>query len=327
MENRNDDRVYAAWSVDDDKRLLCTSGGLFYELACKMTVEDGAVVACSYTEDYRGAYHCVARTLDEIIPQCGSKHIQSQTLHIYREVRQLLESGVRTMFVGTPCQVAALYSYLGDDPENLITVDFICNSINSPKAQAKYIDYLEEVYGARITFSRAKDKRYGWNNFGSSAKFENGREYYADRNHDARVKGYHHGHLFIRESCLDCKYKVLPRNSDLTLGDFWGIEDDIRNPKKELGTSVVIANSNKGASYLLSLGDKIEYYEKAMEDVLRGNPALLHTVTTNGKGGRAFAKLDSMRFDKVVDRYMDKPKIYNRAVNKAKKIVKAVLGN
>lgn len=318
-------KVYAAWSKEDEIRLMCTSGGLFYEIASFVIEQKGAVAACSYTEDFRGAYHRIAVKKEELIPLCGSKHVQSDTIGIYEKTKKLLEEYPIVLFVGTPCQTAALYRFLGKEPESLLTVDFICNSINSPKAQAKYIDYLEELYDSKLVSARAKDKRNGWTNFGSSARFANGEEYYAGREHDARVVGYHQGHLFIRESCLNCQYKILPRNADLTLGDFWGIEEDRRNPKLELGTSVVMANSEKGLAFMEKLKPKIGYYEKNLADVIRGNPALIQCVTANGKGPQAFQALETMRFDHVVDRYRSREGVKQRIRRYGRKIVKAVL--
>lgn len=317
-KNMPEAEVYAAWSLDDKIRMLCTSGGLFYELAFSVIEYGGAVVACSYTDDFKGSYHCVAVTKEQLISQCGSKHVQSDTVGIYQETRQLLEKYPKVMFVGTPCQVAALYQFLGKEPENLLTVDFICNSINSPKAQSHYIAYLEEIYGAKVVTSRAKDKRYGWNHFGSSARFENGKEYYADRSKDARVVGYHNGALFIRSSCLNCQYKILPRNADITLGDFWGIETDDRNPKLEMGTSAVLTNSVKGDSAFKSISSRIGYYQKTIEDVLKGNRALLYSAAANGNGEKAFAELETQRFDKVVNKYKTKRSFARRILSKIK---------
>ena len=42
-------KVYAAWSKNDSVRMLCSSGGLFYELASEIIEQGGAVVACRYT--------------------------------------------------------------------------------------------------------------------------------------------------------------------------------------------------------------------------------------------------------------------------------------
>ena len=328
LENRFSPKVYAAWSNNDEIRLLCTSGGIFYELG-KYVIEalGGVVVACSYTDDYRGSFHCIARNIDELIPQCGSKHVQSETAHIYRKVKDLLNERF-VFFVGTPCQVAALYRYLGPDYEKLLTADFICNSINSPKAQEKYIDYLEERFNSRIIFSRAKDKRYGWNNFGSSAKFENGEEYYASRNEDPRVVGYHHGHLFVRESCTDCKYKVIPRNADITLADFWGIEADPRNPKMEEGTSLVMVNSSKGEKIFKSLGPSTGFYEKSLGDAVKGNQAIYTSCKRNGNSELAFKALDSERFDIVVDKYRSHEKrrsVIFRVASRIKRVMKKII--
>ena len=282
--------------------MLCTSGGIFYEVAHKVILSGGVVVACRYTDDFRGSYHSIAETEEDLIPLCGSKYVQSNTFHIYPKIQKLLQENRFVFFVGTPCQVAALYRFVGNDFPNLLTADFICNSINSPKAQEKYIDYLEDEYQGKIVFSRAKDKRYGWNNFGSSAKFDNGKEYYADRNNDMRVVGYHHGHLFIRESCSDCKYKTIPRNADITLGDFWGIKPDERNPKLEKGTSVVLLNSKKGADFLRSI-PRIDSYSKSFDEALAGNGSLLYSAQLSPDRFKAFAELDKSRFDVVVNKY------------------------
>lgn len=324
MGKRYSPKVYAAWTLDDEKRLLCTSGGMFWELARQMIEEGGVVAACRYTADFRGAYHTIAETLEELIPLCGSKHVQSNTTEIFRKVKAYLERSIKVFFVGTPCQVAALYSYLQKDPERLYTGDFVCNSINSPKAQGKYIDYLEEVYGGKCIFARAKDKRYGWNQFGSSAKFDNGKEYYAPKNQDLRVVGYHYGHLFVRESCYTCQYKKIPRNADLTLADFWGIEPDERNPGMELGTSLVMINSQKGEKFFASLGDKIGYYEKDLQSAVKGNQAICRSAVPSGRSEAAFRMLDEADFRTVVERYRIRPGLLHKVKRKISCLLKTV---
>lgn len=316
MKSRYEPKVYAAWSIDEEKRLLCTSGGLFWELASYMIRIGGVVIACRYTEDFRGAFHTIAETEEELIPLCGSKHVQSNTEGIYKRVREYLTRGRQVFFVGSPCQVAALYSYLGEEPENLYTADFVCNSINSPKAQGKYIDYLEKKFGGTCIYARAKDKRYGWNRFGSSARFDNGREYYASKKRDLRVVGYHQGHLFVRESCYDCQYKQIPRNADITLGDFWGIEPDERNPNLEMGTSLVMINSDQGKELFNSLGSRIGFYKKDLQSAIKGNFAIYHSAVPSGRSAEAFAMLEKADFKAVVERYKVRPGLLSRVKGK-----------
>ena len=326
QEGRKEPRVYAAWSNDSDVRMWCTSGGMFYELAAKMIQQDGLVCACRYTDDYRGAYHTFASTLEELHSLCGSKHVQSNVKNVYGEIKDYLRAGRKVMFVGTPCQVASLYRFIDGDSANLLTVDFICNSINSPKAQGRYIDWLEQVYGGVCIEARSKDKRYGWNTFGSSAKFDNGAEYYASRTEDPRVVGYHQGHLFIRESCTRCQYKSIPRNADITLGDFWGIEPDERNPKLEEGTSLVFLNSEKAEVYFDTLGETIGFYEQSFQKALAGNPSIYKNAKLNKKRAQAFAALEQNDYKWVVDYYKDKPDLLERPRQLIKKIVKKMSG-
>ena len=216
--------VKAAWSDDDKIRLASTSGGLFYEFARAILLKCGYVVGCVYDDDFKGAHHTIIHSIEELPPLMVSKYVESDTEDIYPKVRLLLEKGEQVMFVGSPCQCAGLYSYLNKDYENLIVVDFICRGANSPKAHRKYIEYLEKTYGSEIINLRSKDKRNGWERFGQAAVFANGKEYFADHSVDLRVVAYHHGNLMGRLSCLDCKFKTIPRLTDLTLGDFWGID-------------------------------------------------------------------------------------------------------
>jgi coenzyme F420-reducing hydrogenase beta subunit len=318
-------KVFAAWSLNDDTRMASTSGGLYYELAAKIIQEGGSVVACRYSPDFKSAYHSVADNTHDVYPQMGSKHLQSNTEKIYSEVKSKLDDKVKTMFVGSPCQVAGLYAYLGSDADNLVTCDFICNSINSPKAHARYIEYLERVYGAPVIKFRTKDKRNGWNNFGSSASFSNGNTYFADKTRDLRVISYHRGHLFIRECCTECRFKTLPRVSDITLGDFWGIEQSSLNPKLELGTSVVLVNSKKAQKLFTSIADKIGFYEKSYADVRKGNPSLEVSAKPNSNREKALSMLDNMPFEDIVNEYSDKITLLKRMMLKLRNSTRTLI--
>ena len=52
--------------------------------------------------------------------------------------------------------------------------------------------------------------------------------------------GYLTSNLYIRPSCGDCDFKGIPRQSDITLADFWGIESKLDDDK---GTSLVLINN------------------------------------------------------------------------------------
>lgn len=318
---KTDPLVKAVWSKDSNVRLESTSGGLFYELARAILVKDGYVVGCVYDDDYKGAHQIIINSLENLKPLMVSKYVQSNAEGIYVKTKDALNTGKRVLFVGSPCQCAALYSYLGRDYKNLIVVDFLCRGANSPKAHKKYIEYLEHEYGAPIVYLRSKDKRNGWEKFGQSALFANGMEYFLPHEEDLRVIAYHRGNLMSRESCLECKFKTLPRYSDITLGDFWGIKaEEVEDIDK--GVSLCFLNSDKGKLLLNEIGERISSIDKTLEDAMKGNPAIYCSAVSSKNRTNFLNNLDNMQFDKLVNKYKDRdPSILKKGCNKVKKIV------
>lgn len=135
------------------------------------------------------------------------------------KLKKLLVAGEKVLACGSPCQMAALRTYLVRDYENLIIVDFLCRATNSPKAYRKYLDYLEETHGGKIIYIKAKNKDHGWRSLARKVVFDNGKVYYGEGHEDHYRRGYH-GNYFERPSCYDCKFKGIPRISDITMGDF-----------------------------------------------------------------------------------------------------------
>ena len=314
--------VKAVWSKDSSVRLGSTSGGLFYELAKYILDNDGYVVGCVYDDDFKGAHHVMIHSIEELPPLMVSKYVESDTEGIYSRVQQVIKADKKVLFVGAPCQCAGLLSFLGKQYENLIVVDFLCRGANSPKAHRKYAEYLEKKYGGKIISLRSKDKRNGWEHFGQSAVFDNGKEYFASRYEDLRVVAYHRGNLMVRECCSDCKFKTLPRYADITLGDFWGIKpeevDDI-----DKGISLCFLNSAKGQSILDEISDRIVVIEKTLEEAKKGNPAIYSSASYSPNRDLFLRNLDSMSFDKLVEKYRTKdPSMVQKAKNKIKRIIR-----
>ena len=318
--------VKAVWSVDDNVRLASTSGGLFYELATFVLKNDGYVAGCVYNDDFKGAHHTIINRLEDLPPLMVSKYVESNMESIYPQVKGKLQTGKLFLFVGSPCQCAGLISYLGKDYDNLIVVDFLCRGANSPKAWAKYVEYLEKTYGGKMTSLRCKDKSRGWDSLGVRAVFDNGAEYYADSRHDLRVIAYHRGNLMERESCNDCKFKTLPRYSDITLGDFWGIKaEEVVDIEK--GVSLCFINSSKGMFLFDHIKDRLHVLDKTLEDAEKGNSAI-HVSAKKGKNrDRFLSQLDALPFDVLVNKYKDKdPSTIKKVVGKLKRIIKKVIG-
>lgn len=317
--------VYAAYSKNHEVRVDSTSGGIFSELAFKMFDQNGYVGGAVYNED-NSVSHILTndrRKLDEIR---SSKYIYSLTDELFPEVKKQLKAGNKVLVCGAPCQISGLYTFLKKDYENLITCDFICKSVNSTKVFQKYIEWLENKYKSKAKKIKAKDKTTGWHRFSMRVDFENGKSYVADRYNDPFFVGYLQTELFTMEACFNCQFRGFPRPADITLADFWGIENVDKTMDQDLGTSLIIVNSEKGKEYYESLGDAIVSKEFTLKDAEPGNRALyedaLNRVDRDLR--EAFYKdLDKYPFDEIAKKYFPMPTFKRKIMRKLSRFKKA----
>ena len=304
--------VYAVWSKDDNVRITSTSGGAFWGIAKKFLEQGGVVAGCVYGDDWKSAKHMLARSESELLKIKGSKYFQSNTSGIYKKTKEALLNGDKVLFCGTPCQNAALRTFLGKEYPNLYCLDFICRSINSPKAFKAYIEELEEKHKSKVCEVQLKNKNSGWQSLASRVKFENGDEEINDKTKDWWVKGFIYNDLYTRESCYHCRYKVLPRASaDITIGDFWGIENQKKSDMFK-GISVIMINSEKGKSLFDGSKNDFIVQKKTLEDVKPGNPALLINPFRTKKQDKFFSLLEEEKFSEAV-RQCTKERIFTKS--------------
>lgn len=302
----NEPNVYEAWNLDDEIRIKSTTGGLFYAFAQGFMEDGGVVVGCAYSNDYKSAKHIVAYTNEQLMTLVGSKYFQSDTAGVYKKVGELISSGKKVLFCGAPCQIAALYAYLGNEVRNLVTLDFVCRGINSPKVFAKYVTECENRFGAPVAKVQLKNKNKGWMHLGTFMEFKNGKKFYRDKVDDPWVNGFITADLFMRPCCSKCKYKEKVRLADISLGDFWGLEADENNLFK--GISLVLVNTDKGHALLHSVEKKIYCCEKTYEEAIQGNRCLLDSAPMGKKRNEFFDEIDNQSFEKIVWKLIGKNK-------------------
>lgn len=81
----------------------------------------GVVFGCYLDEKIWSAYHIAIKDVKDINLIRNSKYIQSDTKQTYSEVKDFLKSSRLVLYIGTPCQIAGLKSFLHKDYENLYT--------------------------------------------------------------------------------------------------------------------------------------------------------------------------------------------------------------
>jgi acetyltransferase-like isoleucine patch superfamily enzyme/coenzyme F420-reducing hydrogenase beta subunit len=295
--------VYAAYHKDYELRRESTSGGLFSALANEMYDRGGYVGGAVYTREF-AAKHIVSKNREDLIRIRGSKYFQSDMTCSFKQIEELLIEGEKVLVCGAPCQIAGLRLYLRKEYEKLVTVDFICLGINSPKIFRKYLESLERQYKAKVISVQAKNKDLGWRSLAIKIIFSNGRTYLREGHKDDFTRGFIEAHCYCRPVCYKCKYKGFPRISDITLGDFWGIEKFERAMDDNMGTSAVLLNTQKGIAYFESIKNKIVSKEVPLCDVLPGNLALMSSValpTINRC--QYYEDVDKLSFDAVAKKY------------------------
>jgi acetyltransferase-like isoleucine patch superfamily enzyme/coenzyme F420-reducing hydrogenase beta subunit len=304
--------VYAAYNADNNIRIDSTSGGIFSALAEKVFSMNGYVSGAIYNDDHT-VKHIITDD-QKFLPEIrSSKYLQSYTGTLYTSIKNLLKKGEKVLVCATPCQITALYSILGKDYDNLITCDFICRGVNSPKVFLSYMDMLERQYGAKAVKIKFKAKKWGWHNFSLRVNFANGKEYCKDRWHDMFFIGYLQKGNFARPSCYKCHFKGFPQKADITLGDFWGIERIDPSMDQDKGTSLVMVNSEKGKRFFESLNNTIMFKQFTQEQASVGNSQMNHSLKSKGNDRKIFFEaIDKYPFEIVAKKFFPLPSWKNK---------------
>lgn len=265
-EQTHDLAAYAAYLTDDDELLACSSGGVATALARTVIAQGGHVAGVAWCDDFSGARYEIAHDLAGVERLKGTKYIDAEKGTIYKDVQALLEQGERVLFVGLPCTVAALHTFLKKDYDSLLTVELICHGPTDSKVHRDYTAFLQEKYQSRLVDFSVKRKRGGWTPGYLYAAFENGQEFCENFYHTE------YGYAFsvmAKVACYTCPFRGDNRTGDLMIGDFWGAvsEDPFWNAK---GVSAVLVHSEKGHAWLQA-ADGLRLYETTVARVLQKN--------------------------------------------------------
>lgn len=149
----------------------------------------------------------------------------------------------RVLFTGTGCQINGLKKFLQKDYKNLICVDIICHGVPSPVLWKEYVGYMENKMQGKMEKVNFRCKDQGGENFGMK-EYGSSKEVYISKS-KSPYRQMFLSDFCLRPSCYECKAKTL-RLSDLTIGDFWGIDTIAPEMNDSKGTSLVIVRTNQG---------------------------------------------------------------------------------
>lgn len=316
LNTKNNDTVnkcFVAYNKDENIINESSSGGIFTLLADKILDQKGIVVGAAFDENNKLKHVAISKK-DELDKLKGSKYLQSDLDNIFTYIKEQVKDK-KLLFVGTPCQVAGLKSIIKDN-NNLICVDLVCHGVPSQKLFDKYIKELEEKNNSKLLNYNFRDKSTGWDTYSNKAIFNNSEVKELAR--DNKYMKIFLSDIALRESCYNCNFKLGNKYSDITLGDFWGINNYYPYMYNNKGVSAIIINTSNGEEIFNDIKGFIEYKDCDIDEIIEGNPSIKISSKKHKKRENFMKELDELTFSKLYKKYY-------RNSNIGKKIVLKIL--
>lgn len=295
--------AYMAIHHDTSVLANSSSGGAFTAIVNTYCREGDFVVFGAEINDCFEVFHSYSKTLQETEKYRKSKYVQSNIGDCYQIAEKFLKENKKVLFTGTPCQIAGLRLYLRNDYTNLFCVDLICHGVPNQKIFNLYVKSLEKKHGGKLktfSFRHKTFSRFGTWNSRNVRYTINNKVIVKDSWVDPYLKGYHSG-LFCRLSCYECKFANSNRVSDITVGDFWGVENLYPNEKVHRGVSVLLANTEKGQQLVREMGNEMCLTEVDLEYVIKNNGQLRYPLKPQSLRNLFFQNLAAGNFDDAVE--------------------------
>lgn len=265
--------AFAAWSKDDDEYRNSTSGGAASVISRHVLAQGGVVYGCAMLPDIE-VKHIRIDDVKDVWKLKGSKYVQSNVAGVYRQLKKDALEGRLTLFIGTPCQVAAVKKMFKNIPDNLLLVDLVCHGVPSVQLLRKHVrkvanfDHYDNIYfreGKYVVLVVVADGKVVYRKFLKGPRYK---EWY--------INTFFDGYTY-RDSCYNCRYACPERISDITIGDFWGLGRKIPDdyiPEHKLGCSLIMPITPKGHKFVEAVSSKLNVYERPVKEAVNGNDQL-----------------------------------------------------
>lgn len=313
--------VYAVKHKNEDIRAVSRSGGIFTAVSDIIIENGGVVYGCALDERFN-AIHKRAVTEEQRNEFRGSKYVQSKIGNIYKFVELDLNNGLEVLFSGTPCQVHGLINHLnlkGVNSNKLLTVDILCHGVPSPKIWNDFLNNNFDISKIEKVDFRDK-KNFGWRDHIETITVD-GKEFSSKDYTDSFFS-----HLTLRQACFNCYYKKRQRISDITIGDYWRIENNDRSFDDDKGVSLVMTNTDKGQKYFEFCLSNLIVKEFPISTSIQ--PAIDHNYEEPSNRSNFWKEYNGKNLSELTEKYTKAPelplikKILIKCIELAIKIIK-----
>lgn len=312
--------TYACYADSDEIRKNSSSGGIFSILADTVFQRNGIVYGVTMADDCYSAVYATAQNEIELQKLRGSKYLQACLGNTFSNVKEDLEAGRIVLFTGTGCQINGLKQFLKKDYDNLICVDVICHGTISPALWKKYVCYQEKKHKAKLIGVNFRSKNPDWANFGMDEMYQGANKVYIPKDKDAYMQMFLRNYC-LRPSCYKCAAKSNPK-SDITIGDFWGIDNVLPEIDDHKGVSAVFIRTEKGRAVFSDIKSKVIAKEVEYQDAVKENVSEYSSVSKPSQRDTFYTDMNRMGFNRLQAKYI--PDIYSTK-SKIKRLIKKTL--
>ncbi len=272
--------VYAVQNKNAETVLHSSSGGVFSALAEAVIRAGGHVYGVIYDENIRAKFFC-AKALQDLERMRGSKYVQADSEALYKNVLNDLKNNVFVLCVGTPCQIAAMRTATEKYKDHILLVDFICHGVPSPLLFNQFKTYVEKKRKKRIVQYYNRSKVEGWKQK-EEIVFQDGSREYSTLLSQGWRHIFYSGNAF-RTTCYACRFNhYAKRFSDLTIADYWGVEQAHPNIPWRNGVSLLCAYTEAGRRWLERIGQNCEMTQSEVARCLNRQPHFRGTSVVSG---------------------------------------------
>ncbi len=307
-DNEMQPQCYAVQG-SDELRAISSSGGAFSFLAEYILQQKGVVCGAAFRSDFT-VEHIIVDNIDDLKKLRGSKYMQSDIGTCYKQIKNYLAKEILVLFSGTPCQIAGLKSFLGKNYDNLYCVDIICHGV--PSAELFKRSLKEQFGDEKIVGFNFRDKTLGWKSSHVLEIDTDKSSYHLEAGKFPYMVAFL-SNLCLRKCCGNCRFNRLPRQGDITIGDFWRVEKYKAKLNDGKGTSALLVNNEKGKKIFEAIKKNFKLCQKApLQKIIDGNPNLIGSSKHNAWRTKFFAQLDKISLQENVE-YAAKQK-YDAAI-------------
>ena len=270
---------YGGYCKKDDDIKHCASGGFAFSLSKVFLEKGGIVYGVRYSEDFRDVKFARCEDYGQLLPTRASKYVQARKYEIFKEVKADLINKKKVLFFGLPCEIAALYHFLGNKTDELYTVNLICHGPTSIGVHNAFIDQVLKTHekSCIIDFS-VRYKKDAWKPYYVHIVFEDGSELldkFVDTDYGTAFQ------QLKRPSCAKCRFKVYDKEfgmpADLTIGDYHLAHKGMIQ-YNHWGSSQVSVHSDKGAELVELVGKSVNLYPITEYNAVHYNTAFFRSI-------------------------------------------------